>query len=105
MLFWSQYTKYFFDQFVLMDDWTRHLLSSMKWVKRKGTTGKVQPSEKLLQIENFSYRREILRVVLDPDIPLDLVVNPDQTSIICITSQIHVLFEGSHPGSNKRCQW
>ena len=63
----------------LMDNWARHLLISMEWVKRKGATGKVQPSEKLLQEEKFSYQREISRVVLKHDIPLDLVLNLDQT--------------------------
>ena len=33
----------------LMDAWSRHLLRSMEWVKRKGITRKVEPSEKFLQ--------------------------------------------------------
>ena len=34
-------------------DWARYLLKSMEWVKRKGTTGEVEPSEKFLQEEKF----------------------------------------------------
>ena len=35
----------------LTEDWARHLLKSMEWVKREGTTCKVEPSEKFLQDE------------------------------------------------------
>ena len=63
------------------DDWARHLLKSMEWVKRRETTGKAEPSEKFLPKETFSYQREISRVVLKHDIPLDLVLNLDQTPL------------------------
>ena len=53
----------------------------MEWVKRKGTTGKVEPSEKFLQEEKFSYQGEISIIILNHDIPLDLVLNLDQTSL------------------------
>ena len=65
----------------LTDDWTRHLLRSIYWVDRKRINGKVEPLEKCLQEEKFYYQREISRVVLDHDIPLDLVFNLDQTSL------------------------
>ena len=65
----------------LTEDWARHLLKSMEWVKRRGTTGKVEPSEKFLQEEKFSYQREISRIILNHDIPLDLVLNLDQTPL------------------------
>ena len=45
----------------LLDDWARQLIKSMDWVKRKGTTGKTEPSGKSLHE----------KVVLDHDIPLD----------------------------------
>ena len=45
------------------EDWARHLLKSMEWVKRKRTTSKVEPSEKFLQEEKFSYQREISRII------------------------------------------
>ena len=53
----------------------------MEWVKRQGTTGKVEPSEKFLQEEKFSYEREISRIILNHDIPLDPVLNLDQTPL------------------------
>ena len=53
----------------------------MEWVKRKGTTRKVEPSENFLQEEKFSYQRDISRVALEHDIPLDLVLNLDQTPL------------------------
>ena len=62
----------------LTEDWARRLLKSMEWVKRKGTTGKVEPSEKFLQEEKLSYRREISRIILNHDIALDLALNLDQ---------------------------
>ena len=73
--------KEFGSHLELADDWAQHLLKSVEWVKRKGTTGKVEPSEKFLQEEKFSYQREISRVVLEHDIPLDLVLNLDQTPL------------------------
>ena len=42
----------------LTEDWAGHLLKSIEWVKRKRTTGKVQPSEKFLQEKKFSYQCE-----------------------------------------------
>ena len=65
----------------LTDDWARHLLKLMEWVKRKRTTGKVDPLEKFLQEGKFSYQREISRVLLKHDVPLDLVLNLDQTPL------------------------
>ena len=53
--------KKYGDHLELMDDWARHLIKSMDWVKRKGTTGKTEPSGKSLHE----------KVVLDHDIPLD----------------------------------
>ena len=43
----------------LTEDWARSLLISMDWVKRKGTTGKVEPSEKFLEEEKFTFQRAI----------------------------------------------
>ena len=88
----------------LTEDWARHLLKSMKWVKRKGTTGKVEPSEKFLQEEKFSYQREISRIILNHDIPLDLVLNLDQTPIICFSKEVHLLLESNNNSSHQRCR-
>ena len=53
----------------------------MEWVKRKGTTGKVEPYEKFLEEEKFTFQRAISRVVLHHDIPPDIVLNLDQTPL------------------------
>ena len=39
-----------------------------------------------MHAEKFSYQRKISRIVLDPDIPLDLVLNLDQTSPSYVSS-------------------
>ena len=88
----------------LTEDWARHLLKSMEWVKRKGTTGKVEPSEKFLQEEKFSYQREISRIILNHDIPLDLVLNLDQTPITCFSKEVHLLLESNNNISHQRCR-
>ena len=67
---------------VLTDRWARHLLSkSIKWVKRKGTTGKVAPSPLLFREEKLSYQRDIAQAVHDHNIPKRLVFNLDQTPL------------------------
>ena len=53
----------------------------MDWVKRKGTTGKVEPSEKFLEEEKFTFQRAISQIVLEHAIPLDLALNLDQTPL------------------------
>ena len=88
----------------LTEDWARHLLKSMEWVKRKGTTGKVEPSEKFLQEEKFSYQREISRIILNHDVPLDLVLNLDQTPITCFSKEVHLLLESNNNSSHQRCR-
>ena len=62
----------------LMDDWAQHLLKLIKWIKSKSTTR--EPSEKFLQ-EYFSYPHKISQGVLDQDIPLEIVLNLDQTPL------------------------
>ena len=46
----STLLKEFRGHLELTDEWVRHLLKSMKWVKKKGTTGNVEPSGKFLLI-------------------------------------------------------
>ena len=87
----SNLLKEFGGHLELADDWARHLLKSMEWVKRKRTTRKVEPSEKFLKEEKFSCQR---------DLPLDLVLNLDQTPLsyvspgkacVCYFLKIHYL--------------
>ena len=65
----------------LTDDWARGVLNSMNWVKRKGTTGKVEPSPQFLVEEIFSFQMAISKVVYEHDIPSELVINLDQTPL------------------------
>ena len=61
----------------------------MKFVKRFGTTGKVQVSEPLRKEVGISYLNSIVLIIEENNIPLSLVLNLDQTPTKFI------------PGSNK----
>ena len=63
----------------LADNWARRVLKSIDWVKRKGTTGKDEPSAQFLAEEKFTSKRAISAVVYNHDIPADLVIKLDQT--------------------------
>ena len=65
----------------LTDGWARHVLESMKWTKRKGTTGKVEPSQQFLDEEKLTFQRNISTIVEDHDIPKDLILNLYQTPL------------------------
>ena len=53
----------------------------MKWTKRKGTTGKVEPSQQFLDEEKLIFQRNISTIIEDHDIPKDLILNLDQTPL------------------------
>ena len=74
----------------LTNGWAQHHLKSMEWVKRKQTTGKVNLLEKFLQEEKLSYQREISKVLLEHDIPLDMVLNLDQTPLSHVSLGKHI---------------
>ena len=65
----------------LTEGWARSVLESMVWVKRKGITGKVEPCSKFLEEEKFTFQRAIAKAVSDHDIPMELVLNLDQTPL------------------------
>ena len=44
----------------LTENWARNVLKAMNWTKRKGTTGKVEPSKKFLVEEKFTFQRKML---------------------------------------------
>ena len=69
-------------------DWAARLLKSMGLVKRKHTTGKLEPSEKFLQEKKFSYQHEISPVVTDHNIPLYLILNLYQTPLSYVSLSI-----------------
>ena len=50
-------------------------------MKRKGTTGKVEPCPEFLEEEKFTFQRAISKLVSDHDIPLEFVLNLDQTPL------------------------
>ena len=45
--------------------------------KRKGTTGKVGPSQQFLDEEKLTFQRNISTIIEDHDIPKDLILNLD----------------------------
>ena len=65
----------------LTEDWARGILQSMDWVKRKATTGKVEPSAQFLAEGKFTFQKAISTYVYDHDIPTDLIINLDQTPL------------------------
>ena len=50
-------------------------------LKRKGTTGNVDPSPQFLAKEKFTFQRTISTTILGHDTPTPLVVNLDQTRL------------------------
>ena len=73
--------KKYGDQIELTDGWARHVLKSLKWTKRKGTTGKVESSQQFLDEEKLIFQRNIPTIIEDHDIPKDLISNLDQTPL------------------------
>ena len=68
----------------------------MDWVKRSGTTGKVEPSAQFLAEEKFTFQRAISAVVYNHDIPADLVINLDQTPLSYVSPEKYTFnFKGA----------
>ena len=53
----------------------------MDRVKRKSSTGKVEPSTQFLAEEKFTFQKAISTYAYDHDIPTDLIINLDQTPL------------------------
>ena len=66
----------------LTDDWAKGILQSMDWVKRKGTTVKIEPSPQFLAEERFTFQKPIATIVYDHGIPRDHTTNLDQTTYV-----------------------
>ena len=47
----------------LMEDWAGGVLKSMNWVKRKGTTEKIEPSQQFLLEEKLTFKKKIFGAV------------------------------------------
>ena len=65
----------------LTNRWARSILSELNWSKRKGTTGKIEPSLQFLAEEKFTFQRAISTAISSHDIPNFLVLNTDQTPL------------------------
>ena len=55
---------------MLTDQWARGVLEKLKWSKRKGTTGKVDPSPQFLAEQKFTFQKNISALVPEHDMPL-----------------------------------
>ena len=53
----------------------------MNWTKRKGTTGKIEPSKQFLLEEKLTFRKKISGVIFEHDISKELIINLDQTPL------------------------
>ena len=53
----------------------------MDWSKRKGTTGKIEPSEQFLLEEKLTFHRRISSIIEEHDIPKEFILNIDQTTL------------------------
>ena len=72
----------------LTGNWPKGVLKFMDWVKRKGTTRKVERSTEFLAEEKFTFQRAISNVVYNYDILADFVINLDQTPFIRISWKV-----------------
>lgn len=80
----------------LTNRWARGILSDMNWCKRKGTTGKVEPSPQFLAEEKFTFQRAISSKISMHDIPSYLVLNIDQTPLSYVSpGKYSFSFKGS----------
>ena len=76
----------------LTDCWARDVLKQLKWSKRNGTTGKVDPSPQFLAEEKFTFQRAISTTILEHDIPVPFVVNLDQTPLSYVSPGKYTYF-------------
>ena len=86
----SNILKEFDRSLELTEAWARTVLKSMDWVKRKGTTGKVEPCSKFLEEKKFTFQPVIAKAISDHDIPMELVLNLDQIPVLCCTWEIYI---------------
>ena len=65
----------------LTEHWARGVFKSMNWIKRKGTTGKIEPSKQFLLEEKLTFQKKISGVNFEHNIPKELIINLDQTPL------------------------
>ena len=71
--------KDFGGHIALTEGWARRVLKSMECFKRKGTTGKIEPSKQFLLQEKLTFERRIALIIEERDIPKKRILNLDQT--------------------------
>ena len=74
----------FGESFELTEGWARKVLKGIGWVNRKGTIGKVEPCPKFLEVEKYMFQHEISKFFSDHDIPPELALNLNQTSLFYV---------------------
>ena len=57
----------------------------MEWSKRKGTTGKIEPSKQFLLKEKLTFQWRIASILAEHDFPKELILNLDQTPLSYIS--------------------
>ena len=70
--------------FELTEGWARNVWIGFEkkvWIGWKGTTGKNELCHKFLEEEKFTFQRAISKFTSDHDMPLELVLNLDQTPL------------------------
>ena len=77
----SSKLKDFGDHIALTECWARVELKSMEWSRRKGTTGKIEPSKQFLLEEKLTFQRRIASIIEEHDIPKELILNLGQTPL------------------------
>ena len=61
----------------LTEDWAQGVIKSMNWTKKKGTTGKIEPSKQFLLEEKLTFQKKISGVIFEHYIPKELIINLD----------------------------
>ena len=59
----------------------------MEWSKRKGATGKIEPSKQFLLEEKLTFQRRIASISKEHDILKELILNLDQTPLPDVLSE------------------
>ena len=78
----------------LTENWARSFLKSINWIKRKDTTGKLKPCKMFLEEEKVNFQWKIPRIILDHDIPSEIVLNLDQTPLLYALGKVCILIKG-----------
>ena len=77
--------KDFRDDIVLTEGWARDILKSEEWSNRKGTTGKIMPSEQFLLKEKLTFQRRISSIIQEHEITKELILNLDQALLLYVS--------------------